>query len=83
MSVKDISSTGLKGILEVKLFAGTHVEIDLRNIGWVAGQVVRTDRGGTVGIRFARIIPSELTRNRISGSYGPAPVVTTAVLRPL
>ncbi len=83
MSIKDISSTGLKAILEVKLFAGTHVEVDLRNIGWVAGQVIRADPEGTVGIRFARVIQPELTRNRISGSYRPAPTMTASVLRAL
>ncbi|MDP3677053.1 MAG: PilZ domain-containing protein [Novosphingobium sp.] len=83
LSIKDISSTGLKARLEVSLFPGTHVEIDLRNIGWVAGEVVWVDSQGVVGVRFSVVIQPERTHSQVSGAYRPAPSMLAPQLRRL
>lgn len=72
INVKDISSTGMKASADVALFVGTRVELDLRNIGSVPGEVVWIGEGGQVGIRFATIIQPERIQTKVSGSYGPA-----------
>lgn len=81
LSIMDISSTGLKARVEIGLMKGTRVEVELRNIGWVPGQVAWVGGNGTVGIRLARVIQPELTRNQVTGSYGQAPVGTPVLRR--
>ncbi|MDP3674145.1 MAG: PilZ domain-containing protein [Novosphingobium sp.] len=83
LSIKDISSTGLKAAMDVSLFPGTRVEIDLRNIGWVAGEVVWVDSKGVVGVRFSAVVQPERTHSQVSGSYGPAPSSVAPQLRRL
>lgn len=83
ISIKDISSTGLKASGVLKFLSGTRVEIDLRNIGWVAGQIIWTDADGCVGIRFSSIINAECTRTQISGSYALDPPRDGSAIRRL
>jgi hypothetical protein len=74
VTVKDISSTGLKAIAGVNLFAGTKLEVNLPNVGWVSGHVVRIDGENAIGVRFGSIIDPERTQTRVTGSYSGAPV---------
>ena len=83
LSIKDISSTGLRAATEVSLFPGTRIEIDLRHIGWVAGEVVWVDSKGQIGVRFSADIQPEHTQSQVSGTYGPAPSSVTPQLRRL
>jgi hypothetical protein len=83
LSIKDISSTGLRALPELQLFQDTTIEVDLRNIGWVAGQVVWVDSKGVAGVRFSKVIQPDRTRSEVSGSLGPAPPGAVAALRRL
>lgn len=83
LAIKDISSTGLRAIPEMSLSQGTHIEIDLKNIGWVAGQIVWVDANGVVGVRFLNIIDPERTRSQVSGSYGAGSSSAAPALRRL
>lgn len=81
ISIKDISSTGLKAAIDVRLCPGTRVEIELRNLGWVDGEVVWVDRNGVVGLRFSTVIQPERTQSQVSGDYRPAPSTVALGLR--
>ena len=81
ITVKDISSTGLKASTAVAMFPGTLLEIELPNIGWVAGEVQRIDGQGSVSVQFGAIIDPDQTQPRVTGSYGPAPTGTNPQLR--
>ena len=72
VTVKDISSTGLKANTAVSVFPGANVEIELPNIGWIAGQVIRAEEG-TVSLRFAVVIDPDQTQSKVTGSYGQPP----------
>jgi hypothetical protein len=72
LTVKDISSTGMKAATPISLFLGTQVEIELPNVGWIPGQVVRIEEN-TIGIQFGCVIDPDVTQVRIGGSYGPPP----------
>lgn len=72
LTIKDISSTGLRAASSVSLSHGTRVEIDLPNIGWTAGEIV-WQNNGAIGIRFAAIIQPERTLKKVTGTYGSAP----------
>ena len=73
LTVKDLSSTGMKARAPVTVFPGSRVEIGLPNIGWVPGEIVRIEAEDAIGIRFGAMIDPELTQVRVSGSYGTAP----------
>ncbi len=73
LTLKDLSSTGMKARSSVSLFPGTRVEISLPNIGWVPGEIVRIEGEDAIGIRFGAVIDPEQTQVRVSGSYGAAP----------
>ena len=75
VTIKDISSTGLRARTAISVFPSAKVEIELPNIGWTAGQVVRTEEG-LIAVRFAAIIDPERTQSKVSGSYGPPPSAT-------
>jgi hypothetical protein len=79
--VKDISSTGMKATAGVNLFAGTKIEVNLPNIGWMPGEVVRLDGENAIGIRFAAIIDPEQTQTNVTGSYGAAPTAHVQLRR--
>jgi hypothetical protein len=78
LTVKDISSTGMKASAPVKLFPGAQVEIELPNIGWIPGEVVRLE-ANAIGVRFGLVIDPEQAQVRISGSYHCAPAPPTLV----
>src|SRR5687768_16751669 len=59
ITVKDISSTGLRASTVVNLFVGAQIEVELPNLGWIGGQVVRSV-AGTLGIRFGAIIDPQI-----------------------
>lgn len=73
VTVKDLSSTGMRAIGAVSMFPGTQIEIELPHIGWISGEVVRVEGENIIGIRFGAIINPEQTQVRVSGSYGAAP----------
>jgi hypothetical protein len=74
ITAKDISSTGMKAVAGVSLFPSAKVEVNLPNIGWIPGEVVRLDGENAIGIRFGAIIDPARTLVKVSGSYGAAPV---------
>ena len=67
--IKDVSSTGLRASTEVSFFAGSRIEVEIRGVGWVAGEIVRAARPGQTGIKFAALIRPELLHQPVSGSY--------------
>ena len=73
LTVKDLSSTGMKAKSPVSMFPGTRVEIGLPNIGWVSGEIVRIEGEDAIGIRFGAVIDPEQTQVKVSGTYGTAP----------
>jgi hypothetical protein len=76
LTVKDLSSTGMKAMAPVSMFPGTRVEICLPNIGWVSGEIARIEGESAVGIRFGAVIDPECAQTRVSGSNGAVPVAT-------
>jgi len=52
LTVKDLSSTGMKARAPVATFLGLRVEIGLPNIGWVPGEIVRIEGDDAIGIRL-------------------------------
>ena len=81
LTVKDLSSTGMKAMAAVSMFPGTRVEICLPNIGWVPGEIARIEGESAVGIRFGAVIDPERAQTRVSGSYGTAPPMATLLRR--
>ena len=79
VTVKEISSTGLKASTAVSVWPGAKLEIELPNIGWVAADVVRAEQG-TIAVRFAAIIDPDRTQAKITGSYRQAPIPAPARL---
>ena len=75
ITVKDISSTGLRARTAVSIFPGSKLEIELPNIGWIAAQVVRAEEG-LIAVRFAAVIDPDRTQPKVTGSYAPPPSVT-------
>jgi hypothetical protein len=73
VTVRDISSTGLRASASVNVFAGTIIEVQLPNLGWIPGEVVRTGEDRDIGVQFGMVIEPEHTQTRVTGSYGPAP----------
>jgi len=72
LTVKDLSSTGMKARAPVAMFPGSRVEVGLPNIGWVPGEIVRIEGDDAIGIRFGAMIDPEQTQVRVSGSYTAA-----------
>ena len=70
LTVKDLSSTGMKARAPIATLAGLRVEIGLPNIGWVPGEIVRIEGEDGIGIRFGLDIDPAQTQIRVSGSYG-------------
>ena len=83
LTVRDISSTGVKAVTDVSLFPGSQIEIELPNIGWIPAVVARAEGENTVGIQFGVVIDPERTQVRVTGSYGTAPPPTPPALRVL
>ena len=82
LTVKDLSSTGMKARSPVMVRPGTAVEIGLPNIGWVPGKIVRIEGDDAIGVRFLSAIDPEVAQVRVSGSYATAPPPVVR-LRPL
>ena len=74
LTVRDLSSSGMKARSAVIVLPGARVEISLPNIGWVPGEVVRTEGEEAIGIRFGAEIDPDMAHVKVSGSYGAAPV---------
>ena len=81
LTVRDISSTGMKAISQVASFPGSRLEVKLPNIGWIPANVARIEGENTVGIQFGVVIDPERTQVRVTGSYGAAPPTATPALR--
>jgi hypothetical protein len=81
LTVKDISSTGMRAHSKVCILPGTRLDIELPNIGWIPGEVVRTEGVGVIGVRFGAIIDPARTQVPVSGSYGASPSSPTQLRR--
>jgi len=81
LTVKDLSSTGMKARSSVSMFPGTRVEIALPRIGWVPGEIVRIEGEDAIGIRFGAVIDPEQTQMRVSGTYGAGPSAPISLRR--
>ena len=81
LTVKDLSSAGMKARSAVAMFPGTRVEIALPHIGWVPGEIVRLEGEDAIGIRFTVVIDPDATQVRVSGSYAPAKTTPPVALR--
>lgn len=81
LTVRDISSTGMRATSKVCVLRGTSLDIELPNIGWISGEVVRTQGEEVIGIRFGEVIDPELTQVPVSGSYRAAPSTSTQLRR--
>lgn len=76
LTVKDLSASGMKVTAPVAMRPGTQIEVCLPHIGWVTGEVLRTEGANVLGIRFELLIEPERTQVRVSGRYGPTPLPT-------
>jgi hypothetical protein len=81
LTVKDLSSTGMKARSSVSMFPGTRVEIALPRIGWVPGVIVRIEGEDAIGIRFGAVIDPEQTQMPVSGTYGAGPSAPASLRR--
>lgn len=81
LTVRDISSTGMKAVAQVSLFPGSRIEVKLPNIGWIPAVVARIEGESTIGIQFGMVIDPERTQVRVTGTYGAAPPVPATALR--
>jgi hypothetical protein len=81
LTVKDLSAGGMKAISPVSMFPGARVEVWLPNIGWVPGEIARTEGAAAIRVRFAVAIDPERAQTRVSGSYAPAASPTAHLRR--
>lgn len=72
VTVKDISSTGLRASGAVSLFPGALVEVELPNIGGTPAEVVRAEEG-TIAAPFGAIIDPDQAQAEATGSYRAPP----------
>lgn len=73
LTVKDLSSTGMKAHSGVDVRLGARVDIRLPQIGWVPGEIVRIEGNEAIGVRFGAVIDTGRTQVKISGSYRAPP----------
>lgn len=73
VTIRDMSSTGLRAKSAARFLPGANVELELPNLGWVTSKVVWVDDEGSLGVRFSAIIQPERTHSSITGSYRKAP----------
>jgi hypothetical protein len=82
VKVRNLSSGGMMAEGALRVTQGASVQVELRNIGWVPGNVAWT-ADGRFGIAFAEEIDPKLARAPVSGAGDPAsqryarPPVTT------
>ncbi len=70
--VRNLSATGLQADLEKPVFAdGDKLDIELRNIGVVSGQVAWV-RGNKIGMVFDQKIDPQAVRKPVGASADPA-----------
>jgi hypothetical protein len=62
--IRNLSSTGMMAVCDVAYDEGTLVEIGLRGIGVVAGEIVWV-RGGKIGITFQEPIDPMMARRKV------------------
>jgi hypothetical protein len=67
VKVRNLSSGGMMAEGELRVTQGAPVQIELRNLGWIAGTVAwKAD--GRFGVAFAEEIDPKLARAPISGA---------------
>jgi hypothetical protein len=67
VKVRNLSSGGMMAEGELRVTQGAPVQIELRNIGWIAGTVAwKAD--GRFGVAFAEEIDPKLARAPVSGA---------------
>lgn len=67
VKVRNLSAGGMMAEGEVRVMRGAHVEVDLRNIGWVDGNVA-WKQGNRFGIAFAEEIDPKIVRAPVDSS---------------
>lgn len=82
ITIRDISSTGLKASTCNAPFVGGKVEVELRNIGTVPATVIWVENG-KIGLHFSRIIDPSQTKIEITGTYSKSMAQSVPKLRHL
>jgi len=72
ITIREISSTGMKASTMSAPFPGGKIEIGLRNLGAVPATVIWAG-GGMMEVAFDRIINPDEIKMKITGTYTPAP----------
>jgi len=72
LRVRNISSGGLMADCQAPLGMGEQIEIELRNIGWVSGNVAWA-RDGRIGVAFTDKIDPQLARKPVSAGPSSSP----------
>ena len=67
VKVRNLSAGGMMADGDVEVMRGARIEVDLRNIGWVAGTVAWV-QGNRFGIAFVDEIDPKVARAPVSGS---------------
>ena len=67
IKVRNLSSGGMMAEGELRVTPGAPVQIELRNIGWIAGAIA-WKQDGRFGIAFAEEIDPKLARAPVSGA---------------
>lgn len=82
VKVRNLSSGGMMAEGEVKVTRGSHVHIELRNIGWIEGSVAwkHEDR---FGIAFVDSIDPKKARSAIATPSSSAPAPSAAASEPV
>lgn len=70
--VRNLSATGLMADCEAPLAKGQKVEMDLRGVGRVEGEIVWT-KDGRVGVSFMREIDPMLVRRPVNATKSSVP----------
>jgi hypothetical protein len=72
IKVRNLSSGGMMGEGSIRVSRGDDLEVNIRNIGWVAGSVawVQDDR---FGVAFHEEIDPKLARAPLAAASGAAP----------
>jgi hypothetical protein len=80
ITIKDLSSGGLRATVDASLFSGTKLEVAIPKIGCVPGEVVWAS-DGMIGVKFAKFINPDLVRTQVTGSYAASASLKPSVLR--
>lgn len=82
ITIRDISSTGMRASTCSAPFVGGKVEVELRNIGTVPATVIWVENG-KIGLHFDRIIDPSQTKMDITGTYSKSVAQSATKLRSL